>query len=122
MIAFIFIFNIFFCLIFSFPPIWVLCVKMMRMMMECAVGKGPRGRSAGGTGGLSAGGHVAGVQGSQVEGVQGAHVAGGLGGPGSWSTGGPRGRSAGGSGGTGVLRAGCRAQEWCCVWLAVDRA
>ena len=38
MIAFMFIFNIFFCLIFSFPPIWVLCVKMMRMMMEYAVG------------------------------------------------------------------------------------
>ena len=40
MIAFIFIFNVFFCSIFSFLPIWALCVKMRRMMMEY---RGPRG-------------------------------------------------------------------------------
>ena len=52
--------------------------------MECAVGKGPRGRSAGGTGGLSARGHEVGVQGAQVEGVQEAQVEGVQGGPGGW--------------------------------------
>ena len=98
MIAFMFIFNIFFCSIFSFPPMW---------FVKCAVGRGFRGRSAGGMGCLSARGHEVGIQGAQVVGVQGPRWREYRGprwlevckGPVSRSTGGPRGCSAGGLGG-----------------------